>query len=160
VLVDGLVEEKLAAAVGSNWYEKGIDNYVVLSGGLLALARAHPDLIEGTLPMHLMTPTVSRPARACTRRPASAVGAVRGTGGRNGGGMGGGAAGDQNRNGNTGPDPAMRPATAGMPSATCASRSVPRPVQWNTSLRGSQGMGLGEGSFAYARSFESGASLR
>lgn len=158
MLVDGLAEEKLAAAVGSNWYEKGIDNFVVLSGGLLALARGHPDLIEGTLPMHLLTPTVSRTARACTRRPASAVGAVRGTGGGKGGG--GGAAGDQNRNGNTGPDPATRPATAGMPSATCASRSVPRPVQWNTSLRGSQGMGFGEGSVAYARSFESGASLR
>lgn len=152
MLVDGLAEEKLAAAVGSNWYEKGIDNFVVLSGGLLALARAHPDLIEGTFPMHLLTPTVSRPAHA--------VGDVRGKGGGKGGGRGGGAAGDQNRNGNTGPDPATRPATAGMPSATCASRAVPRPVQWNNSLRGSEGMGLGESIFAYARSFESGASLR
>ncbi len=47
-------EEKLSTAVGNNWYEKGIDNFVVMTGGLLALARTHPDLIEGVLPTHLL----------------------------------------------------------------------------------------------------------
>ena len=142
--------------MGSNWYEKGIDNFVVLSGGLLALARAHPDLIDGDLPMHLLTPAVSRPMRAGTRRPASAVGVARGTGG---GGKGSGGGGEQNRNANTRSPAPTRPATAGMASATSASRSVPRPVQWN-SLRASQGLAFGEGSFGYTRSFESGASFR
>ena len=71
--------------------------------------------------------------------------------------MGRSGEGEQNRNANTRPPPPTRPATAGMASATSASRSVPRPVQWN-GLRASQP--FGEASFGYTRSFESGASFR
>ena len=28
------IEERLAASIGTHWYEKGIDNFVVLSGNL------------------------------------------------------------------------------------------------------------------------------
>lgn len=150
-------EEKLAVAVGSNWYEKGIDNFVVLSGGLLAVARTHPDLVEGALPMRLMEPpTHSHKAqRGGSRRPASAASA-RGGGGPAGGGC------EQNANGNLNlrqGGVSCKVSTAGMASATSASRSVPRPVQWNQ-LRASEPMMVGlQGSF-YTRSMESGVSLR
>ena len=145
--VCALPEEKLAVAVGNNWYEKGIDNFVILTGGLLAVARAQPDLIDGTLPMYVLAPP-SRVARpSSSRRPAASS---RGSGAS----AGVGAAGDQNVNANARPGlaTAKKPTTAGMASATCAPRSIPRPVQWN-SLRHSTPM-MGGGSF-YTRSFDS-----
>lgn len=144
-------------AVGSNWYEKGIDNFVVVSGGLLAVARTHPDLVEGALPMHLMEPATDRHKahRGASRRPASAA-SVRGGCGPAGGGC------EQNANANLNLRQGGlggKVSTAGMASATSALRSVPRPVQWNQ-LRASEPMMVGlQGSF-YTRSMESGVSLR
>jgi hypothetical protein len=138
-------EEKLAVAVGNNWYEKGIDNFVILTGGLLAVARAQPDLVEGTLPMHLLAPPRVSRVPAPARRPATSSAPSRG---------GAGASADQNANANTRQAAAgKQPTTAGMASATCAPRSIPRPVQWN-SLRHSTPTNMQGGSF-YMRSFES-----
>ena len=143
-------DEKLSIAVASNWYEKCIDNFVVISGGLLAIARAHPDLIEGELPMHLLAPTADKAQTAGRRRPATASSAV---------GRGLAAAADQNTNANTLQGAASKRPTAGMSSASCASRSIPRPVQWN-SLRESSSGYVFSGA-GYSRSFDSGAgSLR
>ena len=132
-------------AVGNNWYEKGIENFVVLTGGLMAVARAQPDLIDGTLPMHLLEPPLRGARPASSRRPVTSSTASSS--------MGIGSSADQNANANTRQAGAGKKSmTAGMASATCASRSIPRPVQWN-SLRHSTPM-MDGGSF-YTRSFDS-----
>lgn len=138
-------------AVAGNWYEKGIDNFVVMSGGLLALARTHPDLIEGPLPTHFLAPpATAKSHRGATSRPSSAGGF--GSTGRAAIGSKSHFATDQNTHANTRP-------TAGMASCGAPSRSSnPRPVAWN-SLRESGPASMG--SFYASRSFDSGlASLR
>lgn len=134
------LEEKVAAAVGTAWYEKGIDNFVVMSGGLLAMARTHPDLIEGDLPMHLVATS-----GICRRRVRPAPATLYAT--------------DQNahvntRQGGAGSRARLHTqATAGMTSASSAARSQPRPAHWN-SLRASAPLDM-RGSFNYTRSFDS-----
>lgn len=128
------LEEKLSVAVACNWYEKGIDNFVVMSGGALALARTHPDLIDGALPMHL----ISHSQRG-TRRPATASSQV----------------------GQRQPLAIRQPAagarfTSGISSVSCAPRSIPRPVQWNGLRESAQPAAApNHSSFGYSRSFDS-----
>lgn len=81
ILLD--LEEKMAVAVGTNWYEKGFDNFAVLTGGILAVARADADVIEGDLPSSLLAPPAYKAVRPSSRR----------TGRGEAGGAGGGAAG-------------------------------------------------------------------
>lgn len=132
-----MAEEKLAAAVATAWYEKGIDNFVVVSGGLLAVARTHPHLIEGVLPMHLLAPPPRTSHRPSSRRPSSA------------------RACGADENGKVNLRQAVgarvgKMATAGMISGSAAARSIPRPVEYN-SLRASAPV---DTSF-YTRSFDS-----
>jgi rhodanese-related sulfurtransferase len=112
------VGEKLSAAVGTNWYEKGIENFVVLSGGLAALARSHPHLTAGDAPTAVLA------ARPQTASPAKPLRAGRAAYGRE-----------------------ARPQSAGMVSAARAPVSVPRPARW-TALRQSGASFYSQASFA------------
>mmetsp|Transcript_25719 Transcript_25719/g.31176 ORF Transcript_25719/g.31176 Transcript_25719/m.31176 type:complete len:156 (+) Transcript_25719:171-638(+) len=44
-------DERIVVPAGNLFFEKGIDNVFVLSGGLKALAQNHPQLAEGQLPI-------------------------------------------------------------------------------------------------------------
>mmetsp|Transcript_42555 Transcript_42555/g.101282 ORF Transcript_42555/g.101282 Transcript_42555/m.101282 type:complete len:295 (-) Transcript_42555:77-961(-) len=109
------VGEKLSVAVGTNWFEKGIDNFVVLSGGMGALAQKHAHLIEGSLPAATL-------ARPLTASPAKSSRAGRGSQ----------------------PAQTFlsltqqRPMSAGIASAASAPVSGMRPARW-TALRQSAG---------------------
>mmetsp|Transcript_7932 Transcript_7932/g.19343 ORF Transcript_7932/g.19343 Transcript_7932/m.19343 type:complete len:289 (+) Transcript_7932:111-977(+) len=94
------VEERLSASVGTLWYEKGIENFVVLKGGMVALMESDRDCFDGsadTLSLDENEPPVG--AAAAGARPAPPVKPV-------------------------------RPTSAGMASARSAPLSVPRPARW------------------------------
>lgn len=99
-------EERLSSSVGTLWYEKAIENFVVLKGGMAALVAENADCLEGdakVINLENMPPSPAKTAasRASTARPAST---------------------SQIRN---------RPASAGMASANAAPLSVPRPAGWS-----------------------------
>ena len=58
--------EKVAKTAGGLFFEKGVDNVFVLSGGIGAMWLECPDMIEGAAPAVTRPPTRSRPGTAST----------------------------------------------------------------------------------------------
>ncbi|EKX42259.1 hypothetical protein GUITHDRAFT_111821 [Guillardia theta CCMP2712] len=48
------LEERISVAIGNLWYEKGIDNFVILTGGIAAIVESDPSVIEGDVPQELL----------------------------------------------------------------------------------------------------------
>lgn len=77
-------DERVAVPAANLFFEKGVDNVFLLSGGIRALAASHPDLVEGSLPApsrpaspaaslaSSFRSTASRAGGATTPRPSSA----------------------------------------------------------------------------------------
>uniref|UniRef100_A0A7S1DTH6 Rhodanese domain-containing protein n=1 Tax=Hemiselmis andersenii TaxID=464988 RepID=A0A7S1DTH6_HEMAN len=96
------IEERLSASVGTLWYEKAIENFVVLNGGMAALLQGGDrDCVEGVAASDILSldQEENTPPAAAGARPAP-------------------------------PTKPVRPASAGMASARSAPLSVPRPARW------------------------------
>jgi hypothetical protein len=100
-------EERLSTSVGTLWYEKAIDNFVVLKGGIAALVGEHDDVLEGASDVLSLENMPPSPAKTVVSRASTARGG-----------------------GSRPTSSSHRPASAGMASASTAPLSVPRPVHY------------------------------